>query len=174
MIAALPQTQSRQSRTLSCALQTHRSLPFGERMSRQYWSVASRRRVLTNIVTCFSEQPMMWPLQCTAAVEQLIEVRKYVCLMETMLSTLEPATTQRIRPYACICKLTDLTAQLTEVILSLKMFEPICQSVCFQRISLHIALQVSLRRLSATYQDTVSQLDALISHEREEAVHDLK
>ena len=173
MIAALS-PQSRQSRALVRAPQAHRSLTFGERMSRQYWSVASRRRVLTNIVTCFSEQPMMWPLQCTAAVEQLIELRKYVQQCLHLLSTLEPAMTQRLRPYGCICKLTDLNAQLTEVILEIAMFGPICQSVCFQRVSLHITLQVLFRRLLLTYEDTVSQLDALMSHEREEAVHDLK
>ena len=164
MIATLsPQSQSR---ALVRAPQSRRQLTFREQMTRQYWSIASRERTLSNIVTCFSEQPMMWPLQCTAAVEQLIELRKYVRLMETMLSTLEPAMTQRLRPYACICKLTDLNAQLTEVILEIAMFGPICQSVCFQRVSLHIHLQVLFRRLLLTYEDTVSQLDVLMSLER--------
>ena len=164
MIAALP-PQSRQSRALAPS-QAHCRLTFREQMSRAYWSVASRERTLSNIVFCFSEQPMMYPLQCEAAIEQLVELRKYVQQTEKLLSTLEPAMTQRLLPYGCICKLTDVESQLTEVILSLKMFEPICQSVCFQRISLHIALQVSLRRLSAIYQDTVSQLNALMSLER--------
>ena len=164
MIAALP-PQSRQSRALAPS-QAHCRLTFREQMSRAYWSVASRERTLSNIAFCFREQAMMYPLQCEASTTQLIEVRKYVRLMETMLSTLEPAMTQRLRPYACICKLTDLNAQLTEVILEIAMFGPICQSVCFQRVSLHIHLQVLFRRLLLTYEDTVSQLDVLMSLER--------
>ena len=165
MIAALP-LQSRQSRALVRAPQAHRSLTFGERMSRQYWSVASRRRILSNIACCFREQAMMYPLQCEASTTQLIELRKYVQQTEKLLSTLEPAMTQRLRPYGCICKLTDLASQLTEVIATIAMFAPICQSVCFQRISLHIHLQVLFRRLLLTYEDTMSQLDALMSLER--------
>jgi len=164
MIAALP-PQSRQSRALAPS-QAHCRLTFREQMSRAYWSVASRERTLSNIAFCFREQAMMYPLQCEASTTQLIEVRKYVRLMETMLSTLEPATTQRLRPYGCICKLTDLESQLAEVITTIAMFAPICQSVCFQRVSLHIHLQVLFRRLVGTYEDTVSQLDALMSLER--------
>jgi len=171
MIAALP-PQSRLPRTLARAPQVpaRRRLAERESMGRAYWSVASRRRILSNIACCFREQAMMYLLQCEASTTQLIELRKYVQQTEKLLSTLEPATTQRLRPYGCICKLTDFDMQLAEVITTIAMFAPICQSVCFQRISLHIHLQVLFRRLLGTYEDTMSQLNALMSLEREEAV----
>ena len=171
MIAALP-PQSRLPRALVRASQApaRRRLTFREQMSRVYWSVASRERTLSNIAFCFREQAMIYLLQCEASTKQLIKLRKYVQQTEKLLSTLEPATTQRLRPYGCICKLTDFDMQLAEVITTIAMFAPICQSVCFQRISLHIHLQVLFRRLLGTYEDTMSQLNALMSLEREEAV----
>ena len=166
MIAALPQTQSRQSRTLARAPQSRRQLTLCEQMSRQYWSIASRRRVLLNVAACFRLQPAMWPLQCTAAIEQLDALRSRVRQMERFLTTLEPATTQRLRPHACLCKLETLALLLTETILTMSMFAAICQSVTRQRVQVHLDIQSLFGRLLIVFEDTVSQLAALTSHER--------
>ena len=166
MIAALPQTQSRQSRALVRAPQSRRQLTLCEQMSRQYWSIASRRRVLLNVAACFRLQPAMWPLQCTAAIQQLDALRSRVRQMERFLTSLEPATTQRLRPHACLCKLETLALLLTETILTVSMFAPICQSVTPQRVQLHLDIQSLVGRLLTVFEDTVSQLVTLMSQER--------
>ena len=165
MIAALP-LQSRQSRALVRAPQSRRQLTLCEQMSRQYWSIASRRRVLLNVAACFRLQPAMWPLQCTAAIQQLDALRSRVRQMERFLTSLEPATTQRLRPHACLCKLETLALLLTETILTVSMFAPICQSVTPQRVQLHLDIQSLVGRLLTVFEDTVSQLAALMSQER--------
>lgn len=149
-----------------------RSIPFREQMRRRYWGVASKRRTLTNTATCFRTQAAMWPLQCEAAIEQLDDLRQRVCQMEMFLDTLDPATTQRLRPYGCISKLTNLDSLLAEAIVTIAMFMPICQSISHQRVELHLHIRSLFPRLLTTFEDTVSQLAALMSQEREEVLHD--
>lgn len=148
----------------------HRSIPFREQMSRKYWSVASRRRTLTNTATCFRLQAAMLPLQCQAAIEQLDELRQRVSQMETFLDTLDPTVTQRLRPYGCICLLSHLDHLLAEAIVTIAMFQPICQAVTMQRVELHLHSRMLFPRLLATFEDTVSQLAALMSQERQEVL----
>jgi len=153
--------------------QLRRSIPFREQMSRRYWGVASKRRTLTNAATCFRDQSAMLPLQCQAAIEQLDDLRQRVSQMEMFLDTLEPATTQRLLPYGCISKLVSLDSLLAEVILTIAMFAPICQSVALQRVELHLHIRSLFPRILATFEDTTSQLAALMSMERQEGhVHD--
>ena len=165
MIAALPQTQSRQSRALA-RFQSVRTLTFSECLSRRYWSVASKRRVLSNITFCFCQQAAMLPLQCTAALEQLDAVRQAAHKAQEFLETLDPATTQRLRPYGCIIKLVTLDDLLTEAILTIAMFAPVCQEITHQRVDLHLSIRLLLPRIVLTFEDTVSQLAALMSQER--------
>ena len=167
MIAALP-PQSRQS----CAPRAHayRSLTFRERMSRQYWRVASKRRVLSNITFCFCQQAAMLPLQCTAALEQLDAVRQAAHKAQGFLETLDPQVTQRVRPYGCIMKLTTLDDLLTEAMLTIAMFAPVCQEITHQRVDLHLSIRLLLPRIVLTFEDTVSQLAALMSKERQEVL----
>lgn len=151
----------------------HRSIPFPQQMSRKYWGVASKRRTLTNAAICFHDQAAMLPLQCQAAIEQLDDLRRRVSQMEVFLDTLEPETTQRLRPYACIDKLTNLDYLLAEAIVTIAMFAPICQSISHQRVELHLHIRSLFPRLLATFEDTTSQLAALMSQERQEGhAHD--
>jgi len=163
MIAALP-LQS-QSRVLVRAPQSSRKLTFRERMSRRYWSVASKRRSLANITFCFCQQAAMLPLQCTAALEQLDAVRQAAHKAQGFLETLDPATTQHLRPYGCIIKLVTLDDLLTEAMLTIAMFAPVCQEITHQRVDLHLSIRLLLPRIVLTFEDTVSQLAALMSKE---------
>ena len=146
------------------------SLPFRDQMSRTYWSVASKHRILSNTATCFRVQATMLPLQCDAAIEQLTALRRRVRAMEEFLATLDPSATQRLRPYACISKLSSLDFLLAEVILTIAMFAPICQSVSSQRVELHLHIQSLFPRILATFEDTTSQLSALMNQERQEVL----
>ena len=168
MIAALP-LQS-QSRVLVRAPQSSRKLTFRERMSRRYWSVASKRRSLANITFCFCQQAAMLPLQCTAALEQLDAVRQAAHKAQGFLETLDPQVTQRVRPYGCIMKLTTLDDLLTEAMLTIAMFAPVCQEITHQRVDLHLSIRLLLPRIVLTFEDTVSQLAALMSKERQEVL----
>lgn len=147
-----------------------RSIPFREQMSRTYWGVASKRRTLSNTTLCFRNQAAMLPLQCEAAIEQLDELRQRVCQMEEFLDTLDPAVTQRLRPYACICILSHLDHLLAEAILTIAMFAPICQSISQQRVELHLHIRSLFPRILATFEDATSQLAALMSKERQEVL----
>ncbi len=150
-----------------------RSIPFREQMSRKYWGVASKRRTLTNAATCFRDQAAMWPLQCEAAIEQLDDLRRRVCQMEVFLDTLDPAMTQRLRPYGCLCILSHLDSLLAEAIVTIAMFAPICQSVTYQRVELHLHIRALFPRVINSFEDTISQLAALMSIERQEGdAHD--
>jgi len=148
----------------------HRSIPFREQMSRKYWSVASRRRTLTNTATCFRIQAAMLPLQCEAAIEQLDDLQGRVGQMEDFLNDLEPTVTQQLRPYGCITKLATLDTLLAELVVTIAMFEPICQSVTLQRVELHLHIRSLFPRILATFEDAASQLAALMSQERQEVL----
>ncbi len=149
-----------------------RPIPFRQQVTRKYWSVASRRRTLSNTATCFRDQAVMWPLQCEAAIEELENLRQRVCQMEVFLDTLEPATTQRLRPYGCLCILSHLDHLLAEAIVTIAMFAPICQAVTLQRVELHLHIRSLFPRLLATFEDATSQLAALMSQERQEVFND--
>ncbi len=169
MMIAL-RTEGQQPRPLTPTSQPQpfrRSLTLRDQMNHRSWSVASKRRILTNTVTCFRHQSAMLPLQCEAAIEELNDLRQRVCRMEEFLDELDPATTQRLRPYACICILSHLDGLLAEAIVTIAMFVPICQDVTLQRVELHLHIRSLFLRVLATFEDTVSQLAVLMSQERE-------
>ena len=170
MIALREEVQPSCTLTTSYQQPFRRSIPFREQMNRKYWSVASRRRSLNNAATCFRIQPAMLPLQCLAAIEELDDLRQRVCDMEEFLDTLDPAATQRLRPYGCICILGHLDHLMIEAILTITMYAPICQAITPQRVELHLHIRTLFPRILATFEDVVSQLAALMSQERQEVL----
>jgi hypothetical protein len=75
---------------------------------------------------------------------------------------LDPEATQRVKPYASIEKLSMLDYQLTELILCVAMLAPVCQALTYERVDLHLYIRSLFPRVLATYEDTTSQLAALI------------
>jgi hypothetical protein len=84
------------------------------------------------------------------------------------LKLLDPTTTQRIRPYGCIAKLESLEFWLTETILTLGMFLPVAELVCYERIACHMLLQYRFPRILATYEDVLSQMETLSERQKQE------
>lgn len=147
---------------------------IAKRLSGQYWRLARRQSTFAHILNCFREQPAVLPLQCSEAIAHLDALRRAVYTTHDFLVLLDSEDTRRLQPWACIDKLTVFDSLVSEVILTMAMFTPICQSLLPQRVELHLRIRSLLPRLHATYQDTLSQLAALLMHEREEGrAHDL-
>lgn len=142
---------------------------FQQRLHGQCWRIAKRQSTLNHIMECFRDQPTLLPLQCQDAIQELDALRRALRSMHEFLISLDQNTVERLRPWAVIDKLTMLDFLLTEVILSIAMFAPLCQAVAPARVELHLSIRSLFPRLLATYQDTLSQLVALMSRERQEA-----
>jgi hypothetical protein len=85
------------------------------------------------------------------------------------LGNIDPHTTERVKPYGSIAKLAMLDYRLTEVILTIAMFAPICQSIVQERVLLHLLIRAMFPAILATFEDCLSQLAALVDHDQEEA-----
>jgi hypothetical protein len=83
------------------------------------------------------------------------------------LDGLVPAETQRIKPFGCIDKLASLDYLLTEVLLHLAMFAPLCQAICLERVQLHIIIRAKFSALLMAYDDLLAQLRALSDKARQ-------
>jgi len=153
--------------TLVHPLPSQSSRAICKRLSGQYWRLARRQPTFAHIVTCFRDQPAVLPLQCSEAIAHLDALRRAVSSIHDFLVLLDPETTRHLNPWASIDKLTMLDSLLSEAILTIAMFTPVCQALTHERVELHLCIRSLLPRLHVTYQDTLSQLAALIMQERE-------
>ena len=145
----------------------HSSPHLVRRLSGQYWRLARRQPTFAHIVTCFHDQPAVLPLQCSEAIAHLDALRRAVYAAHDFLMLLEPEDIRRLHPWACVDKLTMLDSLLSEAILTIAMFTPICESLLHERVELHLRIRALLPRLHVAYQDTLSQLAALLIQQRE-------
>ena len=144
-----------------------------KRLVGQYWRLARRQQMFARIVNCFREQPAVLPLQCSEAIAHLDALRRAVYHTHDFLVLLDPEDTRRLQPWACIDKLTMLDSLLSEAILTIAMFSPICQALLPQRVELHLRIRSLFPHLHAAYQDTLSQVTVLLVQERQEGhTHD--
>jgi hypothetical protein len=141
--------------------------PLFPQLRHQYQRLAGRRtrRSLINIAVCFRDQAAMLPLQCQETIARLDDLRRVAQTLQACLDTLDPTTTRRVKPFASIDKLAVLDWQLTEIILCVAMLWPICQWTGYERIDLHLTIRSRFPRLLATYEDTLSQVAALLEQE---------
>ncbi len=146
------------------------STHIAQRLLGQYWRLARRQPTVRHIVTCFREQPVVSPFECSEAIAHLDALRRAVYSAHDFLVLLDPEDTRRLHPWACIDKLTMLDFLLSEAILTIAMFTPVSQSLLPERVEVHLRIRSLLPRLSTTYQDTLSQLAVLLSQERQEAL----
>ena len=137
-----------------------------EHIKRQYQRMARHQRPLANVACCFRDQAAMLPLQCQEATARLYAMRRDTQHVSLYLATLPPHETQILRPYGAIEILAQLEGQLTEVIVALAMFEPVCQVVVAERIGLHLYIRSMFQHLLHTYDVVLVQLSALMSLER--------
>jgi hypothetical protein len=165
MMVVVAQTQS-QAHALASQMQQYEALV--DRIRRLHQRVTRHTQKLSNIACCFREQAMMLPLQCSEAVVLLSGLRRDVEHVTLSLAMLHPGDAQRVRPDATIRMLAELDDQLTELIVSIKTFEPICQSqtAVAERIGLYLFIRAALRRTLPTFESATSQLYALMSIER--------
>ena len=140
---------------------------LAERIRGHYGNIAHRRRSITNVAVCFRDQPAMLPLQCTEAIARLISLRSAAYEVAVFLETLDPEDTKRLKPFGCIAKLAHLDYQTSRAILALDMFAPICQSVTYDRVELHLFIRSLFPCVLATFEDATSQLAALVEQQRE-------
>src|SRR6266516_1843313 len=138
-----------------------------ERIKGHYWNIDKRRRTLFNIAFIFRDQTMLLPDQCDEALNRLYALRRAVRRAYDFLNDLHPADTERLKPYGSLTKLYTLYYQLTEIILTIAMFKPICQAVCVERIQVHMYLAHQFPQVQATYEDVPPQLWQLLAHARQ-------
>ena len=165
MMSIVAQTQHQDHAPVS-RMQQYEELV--DRIRRQHQRVTRHTQKLSNIACCFREQAMMLSLQCNEAVTLLSGLRRDVEHVTLYLAMLHPDDSQVLRPDATIRILAELDDRLTEQIVSIKTFEPICQSqtAVAERIGLHLFIRATLRRTLPTFEAATSQLYALLSIER--------
>ncbi len=159
--AAIPQQKARTTHRRKAS----RPRSLAERMSGQYWRIARLRRSLENIAACFTDQAEMFPLQCSTTIERLNALRRAAIRARAFLCELDPETTRQLKPWGSIEKLSALDYQTTRAIVTIAMFAPLCQEVCYERVELHVFIRSLFPRLLATFEDTISQLAALVERE---------
>lgn len=130
-------------------------------------ALAGRHRRLINIAAIYRDQPAIYPLQIEASLKHLQEMREVVNLACAMLTGIEPAEIERIKPWALITKLGSLDYLLTEIILNVAMFAPICQAITPERTRLHIEIRSAFPALLTAYHDTLAQMAALAAKARQ-------
>lgn len=130
-------------------------------------ALAGRRRRLINIAAIYRDQPAIYPLQAEASLRYLQEMRQVVNAAYAMLTGLEPVEMEYIKPWALITKLDSLDYLLTEIMLNIAMFGPICQAVTPERTRLHIEIRGAFPALLAAYHDTLAQMTALAAKVRQ-------
>jgi hypothetical protein len=161
----LSTTRSRQERrrVAECIARQHhrRDQSTATRLGGYAQALTCRRRVLENIATIYREQPAVYPLQVEATVTHLAEMRRVAGAAHRYLNGLEPAETQRVKPYGASAKLFSVDTLLTEMLLQVAMFADVCQSIRQERIELHIMIRSAFQVLIATYDDCIAQLAAL-------------
>jgi hypothetical protein len=160
--------QDQQPRTTSGS-QEHqpRRRSFAQQVSRHYWRIAEQRRRLFNVATVIRNDPQLYPLQCAAAIEHLAELRARAQHCQAFLQGLDPRMTESVKPYGSIAKLEMLDYRLTEATITIAMFAPICQSITQERVILHLLIRAMFPAILATFEDTISQLAALVERQEE-------
>lgn len=129
------------------------------RLDRYAQVLARRQRKLVNISTIW-DQPTIYPLQIASILEYLGELRRLVNATKTFLADLEPTATERLKPWPLMMRLRSTDYHLTEVLLTIAMFGPVCQAICPERIRLHMEIREAFPTLLAAYDDTLAQLTA--------------
>ncbi|MGH2482033.1 MAG: hypothetical protein ACRDHW_20480 [Ktedonobacteraceae bacterium] len=138
---------------------------IARRMSGYVTALERRRRVLSNIVIIYRDQPAILPVQTTATLGILSEARRVMLAALAFLQNLHPAETERIRPYGCMTKLEALDDLCTQIILNVAMFAQVCQSVDPARTRLHLEIRAALPVLLCCYDDTAAMLAALVERQ---------
>ena len=137
-----------------------------QQLARHSMKISRTTYRLRQIATVFRDNLVITPAQCQAAILHLGRLRVKVQHCSTLLLALNPQVTERVRPYGCIEKLGSLEERLTELLLFLAMFLPICQSISPERVETHLLIRAKFPALLTSFHDAKSQLFTLFSAER--------
>ncbi len=148
---------------------SHRNRRTSERLNGYVQALTNRRQRLGNVAAIY-HQPCVYPLQVSATLAHLLDIRRVAGCVSAYLGGLEPAETERIKPYGSIAKLRALDFLLTEILLNMAMFAEVCQIVSPERVQVHMTIRAGFPALLACYDDLVAQLTALSdkAHQQEE------
>jgi len=150
------------------ARQTHRSFTLQERMNGQYWRIADRRRVLSNIFLIFRDDVTIFPVQCQEAAAHLIMLRRAAQHAQQFYSTLDPQSMKRVQPWGTIAKLADFESQVTELLLCIvAMLEAMKEDQVYTRIQMHVVIRELFQEVLISFEDLTSQLRALLEKAQE-------
>jgi hypothetical protein len=130
-------------------------------------ALSRRRRYLVNLVAIYRDQPAIFPEQITASLELLSQIRAVVNAAQSYITRIEPAETERIKPWPTITKLGAVDYHLTEILLHVAMFGPLCQAISPQRPRLHIEIRAAFPVCLGSYDDLLAQLSALTEKARQ-------
>ncbi len=145
-------------------LRRRASLPYlYQQLSRRSWRLDDLGYRLDDIAVIVRDDAVLYPVQCRAILEHLAVLRTSVQRYRDYLDTLPPALTERVKPYGCIMQLASLDYRLTDAILTLAMFFPLCQSVEYpqERLMLHLLLRSKFPPILTAYHAAMVQLAAL-------------
>jgi hypothetical protein len=133
-----------------------------ERMNGQYWRLARRRRALRFLCGIFREGKTISPFQYEMTITDLTSLRRAVEHAHHFYSTLDPQSMKLIQPSCAITKLADFEAQVTELLLYIvAMQEAADQDQVLIRVQLHLIIWQLFPALLNSFEDLVSQLEAL-------------
>lgn len=145
----------------ACA--SHVVAPVLVRIQGYITALERRRRQLENSNVLYRNQYRMYPMQLDAISSSLDDIRRVVLGCRGYLQRLDPQETARLKPYACILKLSSLDYLLTELLLNVAMHAEVCTSVNSDRIQCHLAIRAAMPAVVASYNDTVAMLAALLT-----------
>jgi hypothetical protein len=123
---------------------------------------------LADIAQIYSHDPQIWPVQCEATIGHLQLFCSNVRSCRSILAGLSPETTRQCKPYGALEKLTALDYQCFEMQINMVMFAYICQTICEERVRLHLHIRSLFPRLEMTLDDVLSQLSVLLDRRQEE------
>ena len=148
--------------------QIHWSFTLRKSMNGQYWRIARRRRVLSNIFLIFRDDVTIFPVQCQEAAAHLIVLRRAAQHAQRFYSALDPQSMKLVQPWGAIAKLADFDSQLTELLLYVvAMLEAMREDQISTRIQMHVVIRELFQEVLISFEDLTSQLGALLEKAQE-------
>jgi hypothetical protein len=132
-------------------------------LGEHYQKLAEYHHQLMNIMAIFCNDEQLYPLQCQAAIDQIAMIRADARYAREFLESLDVQTTKRLQPYGCRANLQMLEYWLSDMVLSLSSYMPICQIIPLDCVDEHLHIRSRLRAILTTYEDGLSQLAALLN-----------
>jgi hypothetical protein len=137
------------------------TIKLADQLGTLYWKIALQEPNFGLVVATFRDSVSIEPTQCDVSISWILVLRQATETARDSLVNLDQEHTHLLCAQASITELTELSEQLSEVLLSLALFGQMCQQIMIERIDFHLLLRHLLCTSYVVLQDTLSQLAAL-------------